>query len=97
MTEKPLPQIIAGRYRVVKKLGQGGMGSIYLAHDDMLERDVAIKMLDARQMDSAAAAERFLREARSVARLAHPNIMTLYDMGKEGEQHYLVLEYIQSF
>ena len=70
------------------------MGVVYRAHDEMLDREIAIKFLPPTQVSGGDASERFLREARAVARLSHPNIMTLYDMGLEDGWHYLALEYI---
>lgn len=94
MNDSSPPQQVAGRYRLTAHLGRGGMASVYRAHDEMLGRDVAIKFLMPKQTLDATSSERFLREARSVARLSHPNIMALFDMGREGNWHYLVLEYI---
>lgn len=82
-----------GRYRLHQRLGRGRMGVVYQATDELLQRDVAIKFLATEQLDNHAYT-RFAREARAVARLAHANIMTLYDIGREGEWHYLILEHI---
>ncbi len=70
------------------------MGMIYKARDETLDREVAIKFLLPERVGGAEASARFLREARAVARLSHPHIMTLFDVGREGAWHYLVLEYI---
>jgi len=70
------------------------MGVVYCAHDETLNRDVAIKFLSPERILGGEASARFLREARAVARLSHPNIVTLHDVGREGPWHYLVLEYI---
>ena len=70
------------------------MGVVYRAYDEVLDRDVAIKFLLPQHIASVEAGERFMREARAVARLSHPNMMTLYDVGKELDWHYMVLEYI---
>jgi serine/threonine protein kinase/DNA-binding NarL/FixJ family response regulator len=88
------PLHLQDRYRLVERLGQGSMGIVYRAHDDTLDRDVAIKFLLPERIAVGEASARFLREARAVARLSHPNIMTLYDVGRESDWHYLVLEYI---
>jgi len=88
------PLYLQDRYRLVERLGQGSMGIVYRAHDDTLDRDVAIKFLLPERIAGGEAGARFLREARAVARLSHPNIMTLYDVGHESDWHYLVLEYI---
>jgi DNA-binding NarL/FixJ family response regulator len=88
------PSRLHGRYRLVERIGEGSMGMVYRAYDDTLGRDVAIKFLRPGRIASQESGARFLREARAVARLSHPNIMTLYDVGQEGAWHYLVLEYV---
>jgi serine/threonine protein kinase/Tfp pilus assembly protein PilF len=72
---------LAGRFRVARELGRGAMGTVYLAHDTTLERDVAIKVLN-REVASAVGSERFAREIRLTARLVHPNIVPLFDSGE---------------
>jgi DNA-binding NarL/FixJ family response regulator len=88
------PLRLQDRYRLVEHISQGNMGIIYRAYDETLDRDVAVKFLLPERVAGGQASARFLREARAVARLSHPNIMTLYDVGREGDWHYLVLEYI---
>lgn len=88
------PPRLKDRYRLVEWLGEGSMGLVYRAHDETLDREVAIKLLSPKHITSSEASERFLREARAVARLSHPNIMALYDVDRDGAWHYLVLEYI---
>jgi serine/threonine protein kinase/DNA-binding CsgD family transcriptional regulator/anti-sigma regulatory factor (Ser/Thr protein kinase) len=88
------PLRLNNRYRLVEWIAEGGMGVIYRAHDETLDRDVAIKFLSPHHIASEEASARFMREARAAARLSHPNIMTLYDVGREGAWHYMVLEYI---
>jgi serine/threonine protein kinase len=80
-TDRTLLAALAGRFRVARELGRGGMGTVYLAHDTMLERDVAIKVLNA-EVASLLGAERFAREIRLTARLVHPNIIPLFDSGE---------------
>ena len=70
------------------------MGVVYRAHDEMLDRDVALKFLLPERVGGGEARTRFLREARAVARLSHPNVMGVYDVGRQGTWDYLVLEYI---
>jgi serine/threonine protein kinase/DNA-binding CsgD family transcriptional regulator len=88
------PPIIRERYQLVTWLGEGGMGVVYKAHDLMLDRDVAVKFLSPKYFSGAEAAARFLREARLVARLSHPNIMSIFDVGEDQGWQYLVFEYI---
>ncbi|HEY8181466.1 MAG TPA: protein kinase [Thermoanaerobaculia bacterium] len=84
-------RLIANRYALIAKLGQGGFGAVYLARDTLLMRDVALKLLGAMSSDRR---ERFLREARAMARLRHPNIVGIYDAGEDAEGLYLVLEVV---
>jgi serine/threonine protein kinase len=88
------PLRLKDRYRLIERLGEGSMGFVYQAHDETLDRDVAIKFLLPERLAGGEASTRFLREARAIARLSHPNIMTLYDVGREDAWHYLVLEHI---
>ena len=82
-------ETIAGRYRLLEPLGRGAMSAVWLAHDDELERQVAVKVLAA-----SADPARFEREARAVAALSHPNICSLYDYGEADGRPYMVLEYL---
>ncbi len=88
-----------GRYEIVRVLGSGAMGVVYEAQDNKLHRRVAIKtIIKSAMVDETQAAdysERFMREAQSVARLNHPNIVTVYDFGEEGDIAYFVMEFIQ--
>ena len=93
------PAVINDRYRLVEWLGKGGMGVVYRAQDELLDRSVVIKFLgetggEAGQAETAEHKARFLREARAVARLSHPNIMAIYDIGQQQGWDYLVLEHI---
>jgi serine/threonine protein kinase len=72
------PGQILSHYRIEAKLGQGGMGAVYKAHDEKLQRPVALKVLSSRHFDSPAARQRFLREARAASVLNHPHIVTIY-------------------
>ena len=83
-----------GRYEIQRKLARGGMGVVYVAHDPVLGRMVAIKVFIG-DMDVPDAAERFAREARAAAALNHSNIVTVYDFGEVSSQPYIVMEYIQ--
>lgn len=84
-----------GRYRVLSLLGAGGMGEVYRARDTELERDVALKVLPEAAAGDPDRLERFAREARAVARLSHPNILEIYDVGHSGGVHYAVTELLE--
>lgn len=88
-------QIIGGRYKIVKSIGEGGMANVYLAEDTILDRKVAIKVLRGDLADDEKFIRRFQREAQSVANLSHPNIVEVYDVEEEEGQHYIVMEYIE--
>jgi eukaryotic-like serine/threonine-protein kinase len=90
MTAQVLQQI--GRYRVAAKLGAGGMGSVYRAYDEKLQRDVAIKLLHSGPED--AGRERILHEARTSSALNHPGICTVYEVEDQGDQSFIVMELI---
>jgi eukaryotic-like serine/threonine-protein kinase len=83
-----------GRYQLGSVLGVGGMASVYLAHDRVLERRVAVKVLSPPYGQDPAFVERFRREARSAARLSHPNVVAVFDSGSDAGLHYLVMEYV---
>jgi len=87
-------KLINDRYKVKAEIGQGGMGTVYRAHDSVLDRDVALKLLTSVKLGTAGRS-RLLTEARTVANLAHPNIVTVFDAGEVDEQPYVVMEYIQ--
>jgi predicted Ser/Thr protein kinase len=84
-----------GRYRVVRRLGRGGMGSVYLAHDIELDRPVALKVPHVRPEDGPDFLERFRREARAAAQLAHPNICRVYDVGQVGGVPFLTMDFVE--
>jgi tRNA A-37 threonylcarbamoyl transferase component Bud32 len=92
----PLPTGLTGhpRYRVMRPLGAGGMGSVWLAQHLVLDRRVAIKVIRPERLASAGATERFRREARAVARLSHPNIVAAFDAEEVVGTHFLVMEYV---
>ena len=94
-TEEPPPPTIVGRYRIVRTLGSGGFGRVYLAVDEELDRQVAIKMPRRADIVSAAGANDFLAEARILATLDHPGIVPVYDVGRTAEGHcYIVSKLI---
>ena len=84
-----------GPYRVLERLGSGGMGEVVLAHDDRLDRLVAIKRLHDKHADAHHSRERFRREARIVARLNHPAIVQLHDVLRQGDHDFLIMEYVE--
>ena len=89
-------RVIAGRYEVVRKLNQGGMGAVYLAMQRPLDRPVALKLLLRAHADDPLAARRFEKEARAVSRLTHPHVVTLYDFGStDAGELYIAMEYLQ--
>jgi len=83
-----------GRYKIVSLLGEGGMGAVFKGQDETLKRDVAIKVMSPQFSRQANFQERFLQEARTVARLSHPNIVQIYDFGQDQNQLYIVMEFI---
>jgi eukaryotic-like serine/threonine-protein kinase len=83
-----------GRYKITSLLGEGGMGAVYKARDDMLKRDVAIKVMNPQFARMGSFQERFLQEARTVARVSHPGMVQVYDFGQEQSQLYIVMEFI---
>jgi len=86
------PRVFGGRYRTERRLGQGGMGTVYAAHDTALMRHVALKMLRPDVLGLAGAAERFRREARAAAAFSHPNVVTVHDFGVDEGYAFLVME-----
>ena len=84
-----------GRYAVLRKLGAGAMGVVWLAHDPHLERDVAIKVLPEAYSQDEGYVKRFLREARLAAKLHHTNTVTVHDVGTDGDLAYMVMELVE--
>jgi serine/threonine-protein kinase len=87
--------LFAGRYRIARKLGGGGMADVYLAEDQELGRRVAIKLLHARYVNDEQFVERFRREATHAAGLSHPNIVSIFDRGEVDGSYYIVMEYVE--
>jgi beta-lactam-binding protein with PASTA domain/predicted Ser/Thr protein kinase len=84
-----------GRYRIIRKLGSGGMANVYLAEDEELGRRVAIKILNDRHASDDQFVERFRREAKNAAGLSHPNIVSIYDRGEAEGTYYIAMEYLE--
>jgi eukaryotic-like serine/threonine-protein kinase len=87
---------ISGRYRLDRRLGAGGMSTVYVARDQVLERDVAVKLLAEHLAEDEAFVARFRREALAAAKLVHPNVVQVYDSGRDPEtgRHHIVMEYV---
>src|SRR5580704_19620635 len=81
-----------GHYRIIDKIGAGGMGEVYRAHDEQLERDVALKVLPIGLLADESARKRFRKEALALAKLNHPNIEIVYEFATEGGVDFLAME-----
>ena len=90
----PIGQLLDGRYRVESHLAHGGMATVYLSTDTRLDRTVALKIMHAELANDEDFVRRFVAEARSIARLSHPNVVTVYDQGADGRTLYLAMEYV---
>src|SRR5687768_6923434 len=86
---------LLGPYRIVARIGAGGMGEVYRAHDARLGRDIAVKVLPDRLTGDPAAMARFDREARALGQLNHPNILTVHEYGTEAGSSYVVMELLE--
>ncbi|CAN5173500.1 Stk1 family PASTA domain-containing Ser/Thr kinase [soil metagenome] len=87
-------RLIDGRYQVKSRIARGGMATVYVANDLRLDRRVAIKIMHGHLADDEAFRERFVQEARSAARLAHPNVVSVFDQGSDSDMAYIVMEYL---
>jgi serine/threonine protein kinase len=92
---KPLRGRFIGHYRLLSMLGRGGMGEVYLAADTRLGRDVALKLLPAEFAGAAERVKRFEREARMASALNHPNILTIYEIGRDGDAIFIATEFVK--
>src|ERR671921_247047 len=95
----PSPRLVAGRYRLSAVLGRGTMGTVWSAHDEVLGRPVAVKEVlppGIPEAEADAVRERTMREARTIAALSHPNVVTLYDVAREGAAPFVVMELVAS-
>ncbi len=87
--------VFGRRYRVIEKIGSGGMADVFKAVDDVLGRTVAVKVLHPRYASDPTFVARFRQEAQAAANLSHPNIVNMYDWGRDGETYYIVMEYVK--
>ena len=94
VTDTLINTLFDGRYRILQKLGSGGMANVYLAEDEELGRRVAIKILNDRHASDESFVERFRREAKNAAGLSHPNIVSVYDRGEAEGTYYIAMEYL---
>ncbi|MBC8070554.1 MAG: serine/threonine protein kinase, partial [Deltaproteobacteria bacterium] len=92
---EPAELVKLGRFRITERMGHGGMGVVYAAHDDELDRDIAIKLLRPDLAPDLSGRERLLREAQAIAKLSHPNIVHVYEVGTEGERVFMAMELIR--
>ncbi|HVN72377.1 MAG TPA: serine/threonine-protein kinase [Desulfomonilia bacterium] len=84
-----------GRYEIVKELGKGSMGVVYQAHDPQIDRTIALKVLRPDRVSSEDFVQRFLKEAKAIGRMAHPNIVTVYDVGEDQGTVYIAMEFLE--
>ncbi|MGH8004106.1 MAG: serine/threonine protein kinase, partial [Limisphaerales bacterium] len=82
-------------YKILDKLGEGGMGEVYLAEDTSLGRKVAVKFLSSDKAADPESRKRFIHEAHAQAMLSHPNVATFHEVGEEGDKVFIVMEYIE--
>src|SRR5881392_2177924 len=95
VTDTLINTLFDGRYRIMRKLGAGGMANVYLAEDQELGRRVAIKILNDKYATDDQFIERFRREAKNAAGLSHPNIVSIYDRGQAEGTYYIAMEYLE--
>src|SRR5262249_53055423 len=88
-------ELRVGPYRLVDRLGEGGMGYVYKADHPSMGRTVALKVIRKEKLTNATAVRRFQQEIRVISQLSHPNIVTAYDAGQAGENHYFAMEYVE--
>jgi serine/threonine-protein kinase len=87
-------RILDDRYTILERIGGGGMAEVYRAHDKLLDRSVAVKMLRSQFTNDDEFVTRFRQEAQAAAKLSHPNIVNIYDVGRDGDYYYIIMEYI---
>ena len=94
MATKPISGRMLGHYRLMERIGEGGMGVVYRGYDEHLQREIALKLLPANIVRDESARRRFRKEALTLARLNHPNIGTLHGFEADGDVDFLVMEYV---
>ncbi|HEX5601493.1 MAG TPA: UvrD-helicase domain-containing protein, partial [Pyrinomonadaceae bacterium] len=92
---KPLPVQTIAHYRIVEPIGAGGMGAVYKAYDNKLQRTVALKLLPSEYVSQQDRRRRFFQEARAASALSHPHILTIYEVGEDNGTPYIAMEYVQ--
>src|ERR1041384_4150283 len=95
MSEIPTDALIDGRYKILARIGSGGMADVYCAEDQQLGRKVALKLLHRRFAEDAEFVERFRREASAAASLQHPNVVGVYDRGEWDGTSYIAMEHLE--
>lgn len=96
LEDRLLGTYLGGKYRILKKIGEGGMGTVYLANQEPIDRKVAVKVLLPSLASDEVAVQRFELEAKAISRMRHPNTVTIYDFGKTASQElYIVMEYLE--
>ena len=94
MIRELAPDTTLSHYRIVSKIGAGGMGEVYLAQDTKLDRKVALKILPAQVASHRDRMERFVREAKAAASLSHPNIAQIFEIGEHEGTHFIAMEFV---
>src|SRR6185437_8470303 len=92
---KPLPVKSIAHYRIVEPIGAGGMGAVYKAYDNKLQRIVALKLLPSEYVSQEDRRRRFFQEARAASALNHPHILTIYEVGEDEGKPYIAMEYVE--
>ena len=91
----PAARLFSNRYAIEREVGRGGMAEVYVARDQLLDRLVAVKVLDRELAADSTFVERFRREARAAANLTHPGIVAVYDWGEDDDTYFIVMEYVE--
>src|SRR5499433_2501916 len=92
---KPLPVKTIAHYRIVEPIGAGGMGAVYKAYDNKLQRVVALKVLPPEYVSQQDRRRRFFQEARAASALTHPHILTIYEVGEDEGKPYIAMEFVE--